>query len=173
MKVYLEVMDSGEIEEVMSLINETKKVFKLMGINQWQNSYPNIDTIINDSDEGKAYTIKVSNTIIGYVAIQFEPDPNYNEIKGSWNTTGEYATIHRLAIDPHSRGKGYAFRAMESIEKIVWSKGVESIRVDTGYDNEGMRNLLRKLDYSECGEVQVSDGLRIAYDKRLTYGKIS
>ena len=173
MKVYLKAMDQSDMEVVMSVIEETKKVFKHMGIDQWQNSYPNEGTILNDLKDKNGYTINVENKVIGYVAIQFEPDPNYNEIKGAWSTTGVYATIHRLAIDPNNRGKGYALKAMDSIETIILKKSVSTIRVDTGYDNEGMRNLLKKLGYSECGEVRVNDGLRIAYDKRLTYGKIN
>lgn len=165
------IKNTGEtIDEVMKIIEDTKEILRNEGINQWQNGYPNRDTIMNDILCETGYLIINEGSIVGYVSLQYDEDPNYEVIRGRWNFLLPYATIHRFVIAPEYRRRGFALQAMICIEEFC-ERSV--IRVDTSFENIGMRKLLHSLSYQECGIVKVSDGDRLAYDKQITCGKIN
>ena len=44
----LRLTTTNDLNAVMTIINQAKKYFKEQGINQWQDGYPNENSIIND-----------------------------------------------------------------------------------------------------------------------------
>lgn len=167
--IHIRKLMSNDIDCVVDIINEAKEIFKMSQINQWQNGYPNRQTIVDDYETLRAYVIESDGIIIGYFCLQTVPDPNYSVIRGAWHFDLPYATIHRFVISSAYRNKGIAFRVFTDLESLT---ELSVIRVDTALENIGMRSLLSKLGYKECGIVSVGDGERMAYDKNISYGKI-
>ncbi|MDH6253673.1 hypothetical protein M2347_003400 [Chryseobacterium sp. H1D6B] len=53
------------------------------------------------------------------------------------------------------------------IEDFTKSSGVQSVKVDTNYDNIAMLKILERQGYSYCGEVFLAGGMRKAFEKIL------
>lgn len=156
-----------DIESILEVISHAKEYMKKNNSTQWNENYPNKETIINDIENNIGYVLIVKNLIRGYIVVDFSDDEVYKNIKGKWKTFGNYASIHRCAIHKELRGQGYGSELFKFAEKLALSKNIRSVRVDTAPENETMKHLFNKNGYEYCGTVFI-DGEKIAYEKLLT-----
>lgn len=159
----------SDINSIMNIIQGAQSYFKAQGINQWQNNYPNYETISSDIENGYGYVLLKNNMIIGTVAIVFDGEETYNSIyNGSWLSNGEYTTIHRIAVDTSHKGLGIASTILKNIEEMSLRRGIRSIRVDTHEKNISMLKFLEKNGFQHCGIIYLKDkSQRIAFEKIL------
>src|SRR5690554_3731867 len=68
------------------------------GSNQWQDGYPNPEVIADDIEKGVGYVLTRNDTIVGYVAILINDEPEYTNIEGKWLTYDDFVVFHRVAI---------------------------------------------------------------------------
>ena len=137
------------------------------GSEQWQNGYPNEQTVYDDITNDCAYVLVDNNVIIAYAAIIVGEEPAYKNIKGEWLTNDDYAVIHRVATSNAVKGKGIATHLFKMIEDLCIYQKIYSIKVDTNFDNAPMLKILDKLNYTYCGEIFFSGAPRKAYEKVL------
>lgn len=156
-----------DIESILEVISHAKEYMKRNNSTQWNENYPNKETIINDIENNIGYVLIVKNLIRGYIVVDFSDDEIYKNIKGKWKTSDSYASIHRCAIHKELRGRGYGSELFKFAEKLALSKNIRSVRVDTAPENETMKYLFNKNGYEYCGTVFI-DGEKIAYEKLLT-----
>lgn len=140
---------------------------RLDGSQQWQNSYPNENSLQTDLDNGHAYVVEENGTVLVYAALIFDIEPAYTAIQGKWLTDGEYVVLHRVAASPLARGKRAATKLFELVEGLCKERNVHSIKVDTNYDNAPMLRIMDKLGYTYCGEVFFNGSARRAFEKVL------
>lgn len=169
----LTVFKPGAIEDasaIMAVIQGAQAHLKHQGIDQWQNNYPNIQTIKDDITHNNNYILLKEHKIVGTLALIFADDTTYHHIyEGAWITTGEYAVIHRLAISPDYHGLGLGAKLLEHASKMCQVKGINSIRVDTHRENQAMQRLLEKNGFVYCGIIYLEDGNeRVAFEKVLS-----
>jgi GNAT superfamily N-acetyltransferase len=138
------------------------------GSEQWQNGYPNEQTVHDDIFNGYGYVLIDDNVVIAYAAIIFGVEPAYNDIKGKWLTDGDYVVVHRVATSNAVKGKGIATRLFKMIEDLCMEEKIYSIKVDTNFDNVPMMKILDKLNYAYCGEIFFSGASRKAYEKVIS-----
>lgn len=158
-----------DIKDIMNIIEQAQSYFKEQEINQWQDNYPNFETIKSDIDSGASYVLLKENNIIATAAVSFRGEKTYESIyDGMWLTNGEFAVIHRIAVDNNYKGLGIASEIIKNVEKLSLNKGIRSIKVDTHEENISMQNLLRKNGFSYCGVIYLEDkSKRIAFEKVL------
>jgi RimJ/RimL family protein N-acetyltransferase len=158
-----------DIDNVMVVIKQAQEYFKEKGINQWQNNYPNNDTINNDITNGHSYVLLKDEDIVATVAVSFDEESTYNNIyEGKWIANDKYAVIHRIAVDNTYKGLGLSSEIIKRIEELCLSKDVHSIKVDTHRENLSMQKLLKKNNFEYCGVIYLLDGNeRIAFEKIL------
>lgn len=156
-----------DIESILEVISHAKEYMKRNNSTQWNENYPNKETIINDIEKNIGYVLIVENLIRGYIVVDFSDDEIYKNIKGKWKNFGNYASIHRCAIHKELRGQGYGSELFKFAEKLALSKNIRSVRIDTAPENETMKHLFNKNGYEYCGIVFI-DGEKIAYEKLLT-----
>jgi GNAT superfamily N-acetyltransferase len=157
--------DSDAIWEILQQAIQRRK---LDGSTQWQSGYPNLETVKNDITNGYCYVLTMENEIIASAALIFNHEPTYEVIDGAWLTTGDFLVVHRIAVSDKVAGKGIATQFFHYFEEHAKENKVYSIKVDTNFDNIPMLKILDKLGYTYCGEIQVSDGSRKAFEKVLT-----
>jgi GNAT superfamily N-acetyltransferase len=157
----------SEAPVVWSILQQAIEQRKQDGSEQWQNGYPNEQTVYDDITKGYGYVLIDKDVIIAYGAIQFDTEPAYNDIKGQWLTNGDYAAVHRVATSNSVKGKGIATLLFKMVEDLCRKQNVYSIKVDTNFDNVPMLKILDKLDYTYCGEIFFSGASRKAYEKVL------
>jgi ribosomal protein S18 acetylase RimI-like enzyme len=157
----------SELPKIWEILQQAIEQRRQDGSTQWQNGYPNEQTVHDDFEKRNSYVLIDNNEILACASIIVGADPNYKEIKGEWLTVDNYATIHRLATSDRVKQKGVATRLFEMAEDVCRKKKVLSIRADTNFDNVPMMRILEKLGYTYCGEILVSTAPRKAYEKLL------
>lgn len=163
----LELANSKELEVCYEIIEEGRAFQKEQGFVQWTEAYPNRDTIEADIEKKKGYVIKADKDILGYMCVDFDGEPAYDDINGAWRSEVPYAVVHRMAFSKKARGKGIADIAFGLIDKLCLAKGVKYIRVDTDFPNKRMQHILKKNGYIYCGVIVFQNGDKLAYDKFL------
>lgn len=158
----------AEIEDknvIWEMIQQSIERRKQDGSTQWQNGYPNMGTVESDIAKGFAYVLTVDGEIAVYAALILNDEPAYSTIEGAWLSDGEFVVVHRVAVDGKFAGQGMVKKLFDHIEDFTKSKGIQSVKVDTNYDNIAMLKILESKGYSYCGEVLLADGMRKAYEK--------
>lgn len=157
----------SELPIIWNILQQAIAQRKNEGSDQWQNGYPNEQTVHDDIANGYAYVLVANNEIIAYAAIIFGVEPAYENIAGRWLTNDDYVVVHRVATSNKVKRKGIATHLFKMIEELAVEQKVYSIKVDTNFDNVPMIKILSKLDYTYCGEVFYDGAPRKAYEKVL------
>lgn len=159
----------NDLVRVMEIINMAKAYLKDKGIPQWQNGYPNEESILNDIHKEVGYVLVEDNKVIGYSAIMFEVDPNYATIDGKWLNDEPYGVIHRTCVDNSYKGKGLALQFYEYAKEMAKTLNVKNLRIDTHELNLSMQKCVAKFGFEYCGVVtMLSDGSpRFAYQLEM------
>lgn len=160
---------AGDIPKILAVIDQAKAYFKANGIDQWQQGYPNRETVETDLEQGFAYVLAEGNTVLAYSAVSFDGEPNYRSIEeGAWLTSGPYVVIHRTAVENGRKGQGLAGIFLGHVEELCRKKQIHSMRIDTHEQNASMRRMLEKNGFVCCGVIHLADGApRMAYEKRI------
>ncbi len=158
---------NADAEKVWQILQEAIATRKADGSNQWQDGYPNPETITNDIELSNGYVLMENQLIIAYAAVIFDIEPAYENIEGKWLSNGPYVVVHRVAVTTEAKGRGIATIIMKKIEDLALSKNVGSIKVDTNFDNVQMLKILDKLGYTYCGQVYFRGSPRRAFEKLL------
>lgn len=161
--------DFKDIPEIMKIIKSAQKYLKEKGIDQWQNNYPNSDTIKKDIENANSYLIEDKGKLIAAVAIIFGEDPTYDYIEdGDWIAAGEYGVLHRAVVREDYKGRGLMAEIFKETYKMGKKRKATSIRIDTHPKNSAMQRAIEKEDFNYCGIIYTRDGSkRLAYEKLL------
>jgi len=157
----------SEIAPIWEILQQAIEQRRQDGSEQWQNGYPNEQTVYDDIANGYGYVLIENEVIIAYAAIIFGVEPAYNEIRGQWLTNGDYVAVHRVATSNSVKGKGVATKLFKLLEDLSIVHNVFSIKVDTNFDNIPMLRVLEKLEYTYCGEIFFEGAPRKAFEKVL------
>ena len=153
----------NEVDAIMQVIEEAKKYLVDAGSTQWQNGYPNIDTIIDDIISGQAYVALEEGELLAYAAVTKNPEKSYEAIyDGDWQgKETEYLVFHRIAVASDVQGQGVAQTVLEG---LIEGFDYLDFRSDTHAQNKAMQHIFEKLGFKQVGKVPV-DGERLAYQK--------
>lgn len=157
----------NNLPQIMGLINDAKAYLKSRGVDQWQKGYPDQECIKNDIQRGTGYLCIDNDKVVGYVCIDFNGEPAYENLCGKWLSTQPYVVVHRLALGRSSRGKGLSSQVLFLVEKLAKQKGIHSFKVDTDNDNAIMKHLLNKNGFQYCGTICFDNSEKIAYEKLI------
>ena len=158
----------AEIEDrdtIWNILQQAIERRRKDGSTQWQEGYPNLGTVESDIAKGFGYIMAVDGEISVYVALILNDEPAYSTIEGAWLSNGEFVVVHRVAVDEKFAGQGMVKILFDHIEEFTRSHGIQSIKVDTNYDNIPMLKILENKGYSYCGEVVLAGGVRKAFEK--------
>ncbi|MCS3869793.1 GNAT superfamily N-acetyltransferase [Chryseobacterium ginsenosidimutans] len=158
----------AEIEDrnmIWNILQQAIERRKQDGSTQWQQGYPNMNTVESDIAKGFGYVLTVDGEIAVYTALILNDEPAYSTIEGAWLSNGEFVVVHRVAVDEKFAGQGLAKKLFDHIEYFTREQGIQSVKVDTNYDNMAMLKILESKGYSYCGEVFLAGGMRKAFEK--------
>ena len=160
---------SEDLEKIMTLIGNAQAAMAALGIDQWQDGYPDREVIENDIALGRLY---VEDHIGAMAALVTGREPAYEALEGQWLNEGAYLTVHRMALDAAHRGDGHTANDVFAFAfDFAKAHQCASVRVDTHRGNVRMRKCLQKNCFVECGEVRydscTGDPIRVAYEKTV------
>ena len=153
----------NEVNQIMQVIEGAKKCLAEAGSTQWQNGYPDADTIIEDIISGQAYVALEEGELLAYAAVTKSPEKAYEAIyDGNWEgRESEYLVFHRIAVASDVQGQGVA---QTFLEGLIEGFDYLDFRSDTHAKNKAMQHIFEKLGFKQVGKVPV-DGERLAYQK--------
>lgn len=162
--ITLEMANKQNVELCYSIIDEGRRFQREQGFTQWTDDYPNMQTIQDDIECNKGYVVKVDGAIAGYMCIDFDGEPAYKDIEGTWSAETPYAVVHRMAFSQQYRGIGLADTTWKLIMDLCLEKDMHYIRVDTDFPNKRMQHILEKNSFKKCGVIVFQGSGKLAYD---------
>ena len=161
----IRLANEKDIERILEIIKDAKTFLKENKVLQWQDDYPNRDTITNDIDKRQLYVYE-EKEVLAFIAIIEGIEETYNTIyDGAWLSNDSYLTIHRIAVKKEARNKDIASKLFMYAIDYAKKKKIKSIRVDTHKDNKAMQRLILKHNFKKCGFIYLKDhSPRLAYE---------
>lgn len=150
-----------ELDTIMSIFARARSFMAETGNpNQWGSNKPERETIEEDIRLGQSYLCVEKGEIAATFFYLEAEDPTYNVIEnGHWLNDKKYGVVHRIASAGTVKGAG-SFCLNWAFEQCG------NLKIDTHRDNVVMQNTLKKLGFSYCGIIYLSDGEeRLAYQK--------
>jgi glyoxylase I family protein len=156
-----------DVPEISRMVVQAQRWFAENGIDQWQNGYPNEESVRKDIAAGSGVLLREQGRVVCYASLSFLPEPNYAEIDGVWRCDGgDYAVLHRVVTERKHKGKGLAGELFARCEAAARLFGIQSLRADTHRDNLPMQRALKKFGFLPCGTIHLADGSpRLAFEK--------
>lgn len=160
-----------DLPYLLEMLENAKASLRALGIDQWQNGYPNENTLREDiQNKICRVVIDDENNILASAAVYVGDEPTYHEIyNGAWQTENKiYGIVHRIMAANNAKKRGAASFLMTYCAKLSLEAGVTSMRCDTHPGNIIMQHTLEKNGYIRCGIIHLTDGAdRFAYEKVL------
>jgi GNAT superfamily N-acetyltransferase len=122
------------------------------GIDQWDDTYPDTETITQDLENQTYYVAEEKREIIGGINIDQNQDPTYLDV--NWqDISNQFLVVHRLGVKEKNWGDGIGKDLMIFTEKLVMEKDLKSIRLDTYSGNPKAMEFYIRLGYRELGAI--------------------
>ena len=158
--------------QVVSLWQQAQAYFRENGIDQWQDGYPNAETLEADMTSGESYVLvdEATEEVLATCFISFAGESDYDVIyDGSWQHPEPYGVVHRVAVTPARKGQGLAGQLIEHAAAMCREQDIASMRMDTHEDNRSMQRMLVKNGFVYRGIIYLGrDGAkRVAFEKTL------
>ncbi len=161
----------ADVDAVAAILDEARAALAGEGIDQWQTGYPNGDDVCGDVRAGIGFVVVdyggEGEKILGYLAVDMNGEPAYDDPRAEWSTTGPYAAVHRMAFCDAARGRGLAHVGFGFAAAYAESLGAVALRADTHPDNLRMQHVLEREGFGYRGLVWFCDGDKVAYDRGL------
>ena len=161
----------SDMDALRALFDEARGTIAALGIDQWQNGYPNDAVILEDIDRNRSFSVCLDGEVCGTFALIIDGEPTYNEIfDGEWTEPSNdcYFALHRVAVSLKWRGRGMSSAIIEYAENEARQSKKRFLRIDTHKGNVVMRKMLEKHGFAHCGTIFLHSGeSRVAYEKEI------
>lgn len=136
-----------DLPYLLEMLENAKASLRALGIDQWQNGYPN-ETTLREDIQNKICRVVIDdeNNILASAAVYVGDEPTYHEIyNGAWQTENKiYGIVHRIMAANNAKKRGAASFLMTYCAKLSLEAGVTSMRCDTHPGNIIMQHTLEK-----------------------------
>lgn len=171
-EIYLRRAQLQDLPAIMKIIDDAKELLNKNGSPQWQNGYPNQETLTQDIAMQTNWVLINDNKVAATATLQLTPEPTYRNItQGQWQQPDEpYATIHRVAISSNYRGQGLSKLLFSNLLTVGQMQGIKNFRVDTHRSNKAMQHIAENFNFKKRGIIKVNDQNdpeRLAYELNL------
>ncbi|MBN2695932.1 MAG: GNAT family N-acetyltransferase, partial [Bacilli bacterium] len=124
--------NSEDLETLVKIAREVANELHQQGIDQWSETYPDLEHFRNDLIKGGLFVYCHDLEIVGSISVLPENDPFYLELK--WRFDNAYV-VHRLMVKPEYRqmhiGRKLFLHAIDHAK----SMRADGMKVDTHPDN--------------------------------------
>ena len=159
--------NTNDYTAVCRLLQMGRENIKALGIDQWQNGDPSEQDLKNDLNNGTLYVADDGGKVLGMCFIGFY-ESDYEYIYwGNWEK-GDYAVMHRVAVDTDARGKGVFAALIKKATELAIVGGKNQLRIDTHRGNITMQKALKKGGFCRAGVIYLKNGdERVAFFKKI------
>ena len=107
-----------DADKIWKILQQAIERRRLDNSQQWQNGYPNPETVHSDIEKQIGYVLVENDNVVAYSAVILNDEPAYEKIEGKWLSDGDFNVVHRLAVSDEVAGKGYASEIFRRIEDL-------------------------------------------------------
>ena len=144
----------SDLENIMKMYKSCVAGMIANGIDQWDETYPNAEVIMEDLIAQTYFVAEENSIIIGGINIDQNQDKTYLEI--DWeDESNSFLVVHRLGVKEEYWDKKIGKDLMLFTEDLVLEKGLKSIRLDTYSGNPKAMEFYKRLGYSELGTIDL------------------
>ena len=144
----------SDLGNIMIMYKSCVKGMIANGIDQWDDTYPDIETINQDLEKQNYYVVEEKGEIIGGINIDQNQDKTYLDI--DWEDKSDsFLVVHRLGVKEEFWNKKIGENLMLFTENLVAEKGLRSIRLDTYSGNPKAIKFYIRLGYRELGSINL------------------
>lgn len=159
--------NESDRESILEIYLEGSNSLKNDGVDQWQGNYVPSFKDIDEHLGIDLYVLEYHKRVVSTVCLVEGIDEDYENIKGKWNTSIPYISIHKVATSNEYKKQSFAKKMMYYVENFAKRKKMD-LRIDTHKDNIKMKNFIISCSYKYAGEVVLQGELeRLAYDKKV------
>lgn len=155
-----------DLEPIFSIFENAISVMYNSGIHQWDEVYPNMETLEEDISKQQLYMVISEENILAAYVLNQEFDQGYSLVNWKYSDSS-FCVVHRLCVDPKFQNQEIATMTMKYIEEHAKNSGVESIRLDAFILNPFAVKLYEKLGYENVGTVMFRKGEFYLFEKKL------
>ena len=142
-----------ELEDIWALVRRAVAHMNGLGNPQWGEDYPTLDFYAGDLDRGELYAALVEGRLAGVACINTAESPEYDPL--AWTTARPAVVIHRMAVDPDCQRGGVGSAFFRFAEGEARRLGLKAMRLDTYSLNHRMQALIRKMGFTQVGEIHL------------------
>lgn len=156
-----------DLPQILALFSGAVKHMCECGIEQWDELYPDEETLTADIKNGQMYLLEESRGLVSAVVLNTEQAPEYQTV--NWQCRLEpVAVIHRLCVNAQKQGRGFGSKMLRLSEDFLRKRGYRCIRLDAFPQNPAAIHLYESAGYRRTGEVvQFRKGIFYCYEKLL------
>lgn len=141
----------SDLDRIAAILDESKAIMQAQGNFQWDERYPLREDFRRDILSGDLFVCHKEDAIAGFICINCDMPPAYAD--ASWQNSGHFLVIHRMAVAPAFRGSGFAGALLDFAIAFAAQNGAEALRTDTFSGNASMNALFKKSGYRFAGEI--------------------
>ena len=146
--------NKSDLGNIMLMYNSCVAGMIANGIDQWDESYPNTEVIMEDLI-AQTYFVAIENDII-IAGINIDQNQDDTYLALDWkDKKNQFLVVHRLAVKVEFWNDGIGKSLMLFTENLVTEKGLNSIRLDTYSGNPKAMEFYRRLGYRELGSINL------------------
>ena len=144
----------SDLENIMLMYTSCVAGMIENGIDQWDESYPNTEVIMQDLIAQTYFVVTKNELIIAGINIDQNQDDTYLVL--DWkDKENQFLVVHRLAVKEEYWNKKIGKDLMLFTEKLVLEKRLNSVRLDTYSGNPKAMEFYRRLGYAELGSIDL------------------
>jgi ribosomal protein S18 acetylase RimI-like enzyme len=160
----VESIGKENLTNVMELIRRVIAGMRSNNIDQWDEIYPDCDTVKCDIEEKCAYGVFEQKLLLGYISVNEEFPREYDSVAWKGNV-GKNLIIHRLCVHPDYTGRGIGRCLLNFAEEYALKSNYSSIRLDAFCKNQRAVEFYERNGYEKVGRVQFRTGDFFCYEK--------
>jgi GNAT superfamily N-acetyltransferase len=156
-----------DIPRLVGLLQDCIADMRRHGIEQWDDVYPNEETLRADAAEKTLYVGTDSDgDLAGLFVLNEWQNPEYAGVP--WTIAApRIGVVHRVMVDPVYQRAGIARELMRAAENTAQRLGYDALRLDAFTLNPRALNLYRGLGYNDAGSVKLRKGVFRCFEKAL------
>ena len=104
-EIPIEFATTADLRGLMDLYKQCTRYLVSQGIDQWEPTYPDLETAKQDIANRDMYVMKMRHNVLGSIVLNEDQDEQYQDIR--WKFPAKKAlVIHRLCINPNLQFRG-------------------------------------------------------------------
>ncbi len=141
---------AAEAEEVLALYRAAAAA----GGTEWDDEYPNLETIAFDLSEDGLFVLCYKDRIVGAVSMIPWDDLDAMPI---WTPGGRSTVLARLCVHPDARGQGLGRILVEEIRRVAKDRGYTVTHHMASQYMEAPLRIYRSMGFRQVGEIHMFD----------------